>query len=696
MTQAVPRDPRIPAGREWLLAIVIGCCLSSFVWRGLLLGGGLVGGDTYPYFFPQKQILADAFSRWEVPLWHDRTSLGYPLLAESQAGIFYPTNQILYRFFDINTAYNIAILLHYSAAFICAWRFSRSQGLSDASSLLAAMVFVYGWFPVRVSLEWSIIGGVWFPASLWMTERLLQKPTYQRWTGLAMCLAVHMLAGHFTLAFITQLTCVAFAILTPDPRLPAIGSSGPPENGSRGLNRWRGAMLVIASIAVAMLMASVQLLPTLELRQLSQRDGSHAVFNPSDGHMPPMYLTQLVASWWYWHTPEMAASRESLKHPFLLSAGDTNPVEAHLYIGMIPLLLLFSMSSSKVRRRLRKSHWKAWSMLSIAGVLYAFGWFVPFFRHLPGFGFFIGPGRYTIITTMGFAIVAGLALDALLSGKRPATRVVLTLLIGVITLPDLLKSAEFPVCNAQVVAYPPLNALNESWIARTLQAVDAKSPVRLLAGGPNVGNLFGISSVPLYLGLGPADYFSETAKVATQPEPAEAVFPSAEQMQRLHELAVSHILTTDPVQTLSPACELVASGPDAFLNRVWGRGNADCYLYRLREPKPRISTIPSDALTNMIIRHRHPTDIEFEIVLNQHADVGVCELMFPGWEVQIDSNPVEPNSQSGIGRFVSVTSGTHIVRWVYRPGSFGTGCTTAILTLLSLGLGFLVASRRRW
>ena len=60
-------------------------------------GGGLVGGDTYPYFLPQKIVLAESFARGELPLWHNLTGLGYPLHAESQAGVFYPTNQILYR-----------------------------------------------------------------------------------------------------------------------------------------------------------------------------------------------------------------------------------------------------------------------------------------------------------------------------------------------------------------------------------------------------------------------------------------------------------------------------------------------------------------------------------------------------------------------------------------------------------------------
>lgn len=693
MSRMIAANGRDMSWREWLVALVIGCGLSLYVWRGFLSGGGLVGGDTYPYFFPQKQVLSEAFARGEIPLWHHRTSLGYPLLAESQAGVFYPTNQVLYRLLDIHSAYHASILLHYAAAFVFAWRFCRSQQLSSCSALLAAMVFVYGWFPVRVSLEWSIIGGVWFPLCLWMTERFLQKPNRRRLAGLALCLAVHLLAGHFTLAFITQLTCLAFAFLSSPRQRPTNDWAGSRAESSQAhsalplvLNQWRAATGVIAAIAVAVALAAVQLLPTYELRQLSQRDGTHAVFNPADGHMPPMYLTQLVASWWYWHTPEMAASRESLKHPFLLSPGDTNPVEAHLYVGLIPLLLMTSLLSTSVRRFVRTTNWKTWGILAVAGILYAFGWFVPIFRHLPGFGFFIGPGRYTIITTLGFAIIAGLGLDGLLRRRSLAVRVILTTLIGVITLPDVLKSAEYPVCDAQVVNYPPLRGLNESWLAKKLREENAKSPVRLLSGGPNIGNLFGVSSVPQYLGLGPADYFSRELAVDTQPKASDSVFPSVEQMPRLNSLGVTHLLTTEPVLKLAEDCELIGSGPDAFLNRVWGRGTADCFLYRMKNAGGCVAVEPAAALSQLDFLRRSSGDIEFEVELSKAAEVHLVELMFPGWEVTVDGNQAEALQSSGITRSVNVPAGKHVIRWQYRPRPFRWGAIVSVLSVAVLAI----------
>jgi len=95
---------------------------------------------------------------------------------------------------------------------IFAWRFFRTQQLSQPAALFAALVYVCSWFPARASLEWSIVGGVWLPLTLWLADRLLQQPSAARLSLLATAHALHLLAGHFTLAFINQLMLVAFGI----------------------------------------------------------------------------------------------------------------------------------------------------------------------------------------------------------------------------------------------------------------------------------------------------------------------------------------------------------------------------------------------------------------------------------------------------------------------------------------------------
>ena len=82
---------------------------------------------------------------------------------ETIQAVFYPTNLLLYRWLDVNTAYNASLLLHFVAAFGVTCLFARRLGIGSAASLLTALVFVYSWFPPRICLEWAIIGAVGVP-----------------------------------------------------------------------------------------------------------------------------------------------------------------------------------------------------------------------------------------------------------------------------------------------------------------------------------------------------------------------------------------------------------------------------------------------------------------------------------------------------------------------------------------------------
>src|SRR5690606_38571059 len=192
-----------------VLALAVG--LTLLFWGPLWRGHGLIGGDLYSYFFPQKLFYSDSPKQGQIPLWNDLVGFGYPVLAESQTGVFYPPNPILYRPFDVNTAYNISQLAHYVPGSCFTWLLLPRFDLTATGAALGAVVFIYGWFPPRICLEWAIIGGVYFPLAIWCLESWLQSRHWRWLVLLSLSQAVHLLAGHFNLAFITQLTCTACA-----------------------------------------------------------------------------------------------------------------------------------------------------------------------------------------------------------------------------------------------------------------------------------------------------------------------------------------------------------------------------------------------------------------------------------------------------------------------------------------------------
>lgn len=682
---------------EWLIAAVVSGLLVVTVWWPLVNGGGLVGGDIYPYFFPQKQVVAESFANGTTPLWHHRTGLGYPLHAESQAGIFYPATQVLYRTFGIHTAYHVNLLIHYGLALLFSWRLIRCYGIGKWPALLGAMVFVYGWFPARVSLEWSIIGGVFLPLTLWQTEELVRRPSLRRIAALGICLGIHLLAGHFALAFISQVTCLLYATgrtwqLGAIPKDPVDASA---EQGTTPTRAHKAIInnssAIVGAIALAMVLAAVQLLPTLELKRLSQREPAgetSKAFDPAYGHMPPGYLTQVAYSWFGWHSAESVQNGEIFQAVGSVAA-DTNKVEAHLYWGLIPLVLISLLTVPKLRRSLVSDVWKLWLMLMLLATVYATGWLMPVTKHLPGFGFFMGPGRYLIVTALGGSVLTAMVVQSLLKRHSSVIQATCVMIVAGITLPDLLLSSKY-VADAVAVTSPPLYAAEDSWMMSAFnQKSEGGFEARVLAPGPNIINLFGAGGIPVYLGIGPAIYYTE----ATRPDP-ERFAKTAPLPNSLTELSITHVLTTEPLPASETHLSQPTSYPDGLLGRIWGTANAP-YLYSVKQPRGRVTSDPEAALQNSKLLDRGGDFVEFEVMCSQPAQIQLAELMYPGWTVWVDGQPVDVPESESTFRKVTVPSGKSVVRWKYAPSSYRLGKWCSIAGLFVVMILFLIGSKKK-
>ena len=271
--------------------------LALLFWWPLFRGAGFIGGDVYSYYLPQKVVYAEDLAAHRLPLWNNRAGHGYPIVGESQTGPFYPFNLFLYTLLPINLAYNFNHLFHYLLAFAFTWLYARSLALSRWAAGLAALVYVYGWFPSRSCWEWAIIGGAWMPAAFWCAEKFLSTRLTRFAFGLCAVLTLQLLAGHFNLAFLTLITLVPYVVL----RLAFANRDLP--DGTRLRSKRVGAIAAIAVVS-AFGLAALQLGPTWELKQLSQRQAPGEEHNLAHGSIPLSYWSQMVEPW-YWYSPYM-------------------------------------------------------------------------------------------------------------------------------------------------------------------------------------------------------------------------------------------------------------------------------------------------------------------------------------------------------------------------------------------------------
>ena len=651
--------------------------LTGLFWPTLWTGGGLVGGDIYYYFMPQKAFYADSLARGELPLWNNLVGNGYPQLAESQTGVLYPPFLVLYRLCDLGTAYNLTIIGHYVLAFAACWLYLRRLGLRPLAATFGALVYTYSWFPPRVSLEWAIVGGSWLPLALWCAESFLQTGLRRFLLFLPLVLALQLLAGHFLLAFLTQL-CLA---VTVPVRLwwGCAAAANEPSASRIGRAGWLFAM-----IALAFLLAAVQLVPTWELKQASQRQTVTAEHDPGYGYIPPAYLAQVVQPWKWYAGDQMVQSVADPTRP------RTNWVEAHLYFGLLPLLLavlgLVDRRSS-VPSRIR---W-LWLALIVAAVCYATGWLLPVTNHLPGFSFFEGPGRYGVLATLGVALLAGAGFAAV--ERRLPGLAALGWIVAAFgaTVADLWWVSQ-KVTHAFPVAQAPVGWRDRSPIRQFL--ADRASPTRMLNEGKNLPSLVGAGTYPVYLGLGPAAYFDPQVAMP-QPLPFRETLPTLEQLDWLDRNGVTHILSLTPIPQSGWPVKQVWFGADPCLNVPLARSSSHgFYLYELERTRGRVAWLqPGVNPPPRLVRYE-PQEIEIEVDVRQPGTVVLTDLAYPGWRVLVDGQPGRPVAVENIFRGVEVTAGSHQIRWTYQSGSLYLGMGLSLIGLI-IWSSFAVLCRER-
>ncbi|WP_339749753.1 YfhO family protein [uncultured Rubinisphaera sp.] len=685
-----------------IIVIAVGIALTMWFWLDLWLGGGLIGGDVYTYYFPQKSFYAEALKLGDIPLWNSLVGHGYPLVAESQTGAFYPPNLLLYRLLDVNTAYNVNHLFHYLLAFCATVWLARDLGTSLFGALFAGLVFVYGWFAPRSCLEWAILTGAYLPLSLAMLNRYFRSRNVQWLWGLSGVLCLQLLPGHFHLAFIT-LICLSLwslcewiaefrstrnlnrsaVIQTENPReseiLGASDARPQPANVYRFLQFKRTLILPALAISLGILMASMQLLPTWSLKQNSQREtSSSADFDPGYGHIPPRYLSQVVIPWYWYRDPQQLDNRLNSQQ-FLDYPTATNPVEAHLYFGFLPFFLAILGGVSIVRSHSDNDRRLLWlGGVGLLAVIYATGWLLPLLQNFPGFSFFRGPGRYGIVASLAAALWAARGWETIRDSIGSRWQVLLAIVISVITLLDLSWVSQ-RITYAFMVPETPMTRIVESPVRQQLIALPA--PARIFGPGPNLLTITGFSATPVYLGIGPAEYFNPDLSYPESPSDSSeslwATFTS-KQIEWMQRAGVTHIVSYLPPDPQNAFMKLEWQGIDPLLNGAWGRFQEPIYLSRLLGSRGRISWSENSESTSIdwVLHSSEKIELHVETPIDQMLIL--TELYDSDWIATIDGQPATSRRIEGMYRGLDIPAGSHRITWNYRSGSFRWGLIISI------------------
>ena len=506
-----------------LAALGLGVLL---IYRRLAAGWVLADGDLHTYFFPYWTAAARAFQAGELPLWNPYLFAGAPLLANSQAAIFYPLNWPFWllvgsNLSDLAVSLHWSVLLHLGLAAFNLFVLARRLGVHPWGAALGGLLYAGGGFlGVHVEHLNQLQGLAWLPLVFLppVPHRLFPERTRdggsahkdgtlehkneaperkaQSYPSLAdlpafppavsvLAFAFILLTGHTQTAFIaavglftfyTSLRFFTFAAsrLTSDVSRLTF-------HVSRFTHHLFSLFLSLLPFSLAALIAAVQLLPTFELSRFSMRAGG----------LPWREAVSFSVVPWQIH--------RVLLPPYLFEPALPEGVG---YIGAIGLLLAGWGAAQEVRcfiksRRRRTEAadvpvepmaplWWAVVVIGGVGLFLALGGYNPLYLlgvrlGVPGLIHFRAPARYLALYTLSASLLASRAFSALPLLRPDVSRFtfdVSRLVFYAFILAELLlSSSHLPHADAtDVRAYSDLRPATAHLVAAAREAESADLP----------------------------------------------------------------------------------------------------------------------------------------------------------------------------------------------------------------------------
>ncbi len=425
--------------RNLLAVFLLWVLVVACYWKIALAGRVLAGGDVFTYFYPYWAEATRAVRAGRLPLWNPYLFMGAPFLANSQVGVFYPLNWLLWFALPAHQSVHLTIVLHLCLAALGGYLWGRaSLRLGRAGAWTVGAVFALGgYLGAQVEHVNQLQGLAWLPLALALCDEVLGPRSEVRslrsgvaFAGLVVVVGLMLLAGHTQTAFISLVGLAAYGLGPPlwgpwrrlRRRFWTRARSGlarqspyaqdhlQPSQGWWGLLARRAALLVCAA-GLGVALAAVQLVPTWELTRLSVRAGGLPFNERLSFSLSPLYLARALL-------------------PGFATPVPPEHIEYVSYVGSAGLALAATGLFANARRQHsnRSTNLPTYQstnlpiyLLTILGLFFSLGLYNPLYlllaRFVPGFAHFRVPARWLALYAAGVAALAGAGVDCLWRGR---------------------------------------------------------------------------------------------------------------------------------------------------------------------------------------------------------------------------------------------------------------------------------------
>src|SRR5687768_12845583 len=248
-------DTVVALGRDRLAALAVSLAPVLYFLPAVLSGSVLSPDDGTIFNTPLRVAAADIVLGGSLPLWNPYIFSGMPLLASAQGGLLFPPNWF-YLAFPAQAATNLMVVSSYVVAALGAYLYARRAGASVAGSVVTSLAWQWGGFLVGQIGHINVVQtGAVLPWVLWAVDGYGMTGRRKWAVALAALVALQTFAGHQQTLAYSLLLASAYA---------AANAYSLKESRARYL--WS-----LAFVAAGVLLAAVQILPTLELLRNSPR-----------------------------------------------------------------------------------------------------------------------------------------------------------------------------------------------------------------------------------------------------------------------------------------------------------------------------------------------------------------------------------------------------------------------------------------
>jgi len=221
-----------------------------------------IARDIYMFYNPKHFFSAESIKQGVLPLWNPYLAGGVPFQANVQSCVFYPLSLIFYLL-PFQLGYKFFIISHYFLGSLFMYLLMREWRATVYASLVASMVFSYGGYLVSILDNVCFLtSAIWLPVILLFHHRALKTGVYFYSGITAVGIALQIFAGDLSFYVLTTvMSLFLYTLFWPFIR-------GAPSPRGIMIKPW---CQLLCSLCLGFLLASVQIIPMLELAINSTR-----------------------------------------------------------------------------------------------------------------------------------------------------------------------------------------------------------------------------------------------------------------------------------------------------------------------------------------------------------------------------------------------------------------------------------------